>query len=564
MFTPIPPDAPKPKRLRWMIPALAVGALAFLALAYYGIGFILTRQINAQYAGRDCASLVETAGYVERFYPTRIASFTDPAREQAAECAAYLKADSLYEKRQWKTAYDSYLAYRAAYPNGIYVTEAGNFAAASLYELASEQRQRQDFAGAVNNLTLVLEKFSGTPSLSKTKAALPEVYLEWGQECRAEEEFAEAETVYFSLTAWAGKEGEQTYLERAQAELAQTYFDWGKKLQGEKDFSLAASKFDKAIASDPDPKSANRINAQTELARTYFDWGMDLQTKKDYSQAAIKFDKAIAADPNPTSSNSSAAKTRAHLPGFQRAWGEYLITQGKYSDALQHFRISVRLSAPKDVESAQNALSQAYLKWAESLRKAESYHQALEKIDEAQEAAATDDSRKSADDARSNTLDLFSKSKGSEAQKIIAELTDSLCKNGKPLETLPIVGVLDEKRLTLSGVKLTLPENTLANTPGALHFVACVEQKETTLQTCPYSKTGFGIASYWIKRIRYEWRVTIYRSQNGNLFKQKTFQGSSPKSCPWTHYFGFSNTDYFYGDKPSASAVKDWLVSLLK
>lgn len=568
MTTPIHSNTQKPKwsLFRWFLLTLAlgVGALAFLTVLYFGVGFLLTRQVDTRYTERDCVRLLETAEYVEKFYPVKIAPFTDPARAQAVECRVYLKADSLREKRDWKAAYKAYLDYQAAYPKGIYATDARDFAADSLFELASEQRHQQNFSGAVDNLALLLGKFSNTPAISKTRAALPEVYLEWGQECRAKEEFVEAEAVYMSLTAWVEQEDEQAYLERAHTELVQTYFDWGKNLQGQMDFSLAASKFDKAIASEPDPNSANRINAQTELARTYFDWGMDLQSRKDFSQAADKFDKAILSDPDPDSVNGTAVKTRSYLPDFQRAWGEYLLTQGKYPEAIQHYKNSVSLSNTKDTISARDALAKAYLNWADALRNREDYNHALTRIDDAREAAATDNSRKNAEDALANTLDLFSKSKGSQAQKLITDVTNSICQSGKPLEALPIIGILDEKRLVISGVNLSLPNNILTQTPGSLHFVTCVEAKEVTLQTCPYSKTGYGTMTHWIKRIRYEWQIKVYNSQTGKLVNQKTFQGSAPPYCPARYSFGLSTTAYFRGDKPTSITVIDWLASLLK
>jgi tetratricopeptide (TPR) repeat protein len=521
MSTPIHQNPFKTKqtvlRLLWLIPVLVFGILAVPAILYYGGGFILTRQVDNLYTERDCASLLKPVEYVEKFYPVKIAPFTDPARAQATECRAYLKADTLHKNKDWKAAYEAYLAYQAAHPKGIYTKEAHDFAADSLFELAFKQRAQQDFSSAVDNLALLIEKFSDTPTISKTKSALPEVYLEWGQECRAESEFTEAETVYLSLTTWATDEEEQPYIERAQTELSQTYFDWGKELQKEKDFSLANS----------------------------------------------KFDKAIAADPNPNSTNSVSAQIRTYLPGFQRAWGEHLISQGKYPEAIEHYKTSVKLSASKDTISAKDALAKAYLHWADALRKKEDYNHALTRINDAREAAATDNSRKNAEDALASTLDLFSKSKGSQAQKLITDVTNSICQSGKPLEALPIIGISDEKRLVISGLNLSLPSNILAQTPGSLHFVTCVEAKEVTLQTCPYSKTGYGTMTHWIKRIRYEWQVKVYRTQNGSLLTQKTFQGSAPNSCPWSYTFS-STTDYFYGKKPSETAVTDWLATLLK
>ena len=518
----VSPAPAKPKRtalrLLWQIPAITAGAIAFLALLYYGIGFLLTYQMDARYAERDCAGLVDLAGSVEKAYPLKIAPFTEPVREQAVECRAYLGAESLYKQKSWEKAYQAYREYGKTYPKGVYAKEAKELAADSLFEWASTQRGKQDFSNAVGNLTLLLNEYSGTPSTPKAKETLPEVYLEWGQECRAKNEFSEAETVYLSMNDWAAQEKEESFVTRALSELAQTYFDWGKELQSKKDFGTALTRFDKAISMDPDAKSAN----------------------------------------------STAAQARAYLPGFQRAWGEYLITQGKFSEAIEHYKTSVSLSETKDAESAKNALSQAYLQWAESLRKKEDYNQALDKIEQANDSAATDASRGKAEEERAATLGQFSQSKGAQAQKIISDATKSICQTGKPLDALPIVGTLDEKRLTVSGLKLVVASNVLTQAPGNLHFVACAEEKEITVQSCPFSRTGFGIATNWIKRVRYDWKFKIYRSQTGKLYQEKTFQGASPETCPYRHSFSLGDTHYHYGDKPSTTTIMDWLASLLK
>ncbi|HRQ21955.1 MAG TPA: hypothetical protein PLF42_00890, partial [Anaerolineales bacterium] len=90
------------------------------------------------------------------------------------------------------------------------------------------------------------------------------------------------------------------------------------------------------------------------------------------------------------------------------------------------------------------------------------------------------------------------------------------------------------------------------------------EEKEVLVQSCPFSRTGYGVATHWIKRFRYEWSIKVYSSETGKLVKQNVFRGSTPQSCPARYSFGYSTTAYFRGDKPTASGVTDWLASLLK
>lgn len=522
MSTLIDSNAPKPKssmRWLWLIPILGLAGMIFLVILYYGIGLFFTRQVDTLHTERDCIHLVNSAEYVEKFYPVKIAPFTDAPRAQASECREYLKADALYGKKDWEAAYKAYTAYQTTYPKGIYATDALDLAANSLYKLALEQRNQHNYSDAVHNLSMILDKYKTAPIRQQAKSILPELYLEWGGECRADLEFTEAETVYKSLDNWATTEHEQEYVTRVHTELAQTYFDWGKQLQ----------------------------------------------QGQEFSQASTKFDLAISTDPSPASGNSIASQTRTYLPKFQYSWGVYLMSQGKYSEAIGHFQTRVTLSTTAEQTVAMDDLSQAYLNWAEDLRTKEDYHQALEKIEDALESAGTDDYKTKSDTAQADTIFSFSRSKGTQAQTIILDVTKNICNSGKVLETLPIIGISDTKRMTSSGIQLYLPNNVLAQVPGDLHYVSCIAVKEVTVQSCPYSSSGYGIATYWIKRIRYDWQVKVFRTQTGTIFKEKSFPGSSPESCPRTHSFSITqSTHYHKGDVPSATTITDWLASLLK
>ena len=517
------PEEIKPKRdlfhTPWFTPVVTIGVLMVFIALYYGIGFILTRQVNNHYTEHDCNSLLDTSASIEKFYPVKIASFTDPARVQAIECRAYLKADSLHNEQDWKAAFDAYEEYRSTYPRGIFDKEARDLAADSLLEVAAEQRGKEQFADAVENLIVLIARFEGTPSVPKAKAVLPEVYMEWGAECHAKAEFSEAEDVYNALSKWATQKEKQDYVAKARLELAQTYFDWGK----------------------------------------------DLHIKKDFTNASDKFNMAAKTDPTPKAKGSATEQVNVYLPGFHLAWGEYLLSQSKFSDAIQHFKKSVELSSTSEKKNAQNALSDAYLVWAEGYRKMEDYNQALSKIDDAYKAAGTSTYQKKAEAAREETLIRFSNSGGAQAVEVMNDAKSSICEDGKPLEDPPIIGISEIDQMVISGVELPMPSSIAAGSPGELQYVVCGDIKDVTVQKCPYSTSGYGTASYWIERIRYDWTLKVFDAQTGKLFKQKTFTGPAPESCPMYHSFSiFETTHYHKGDRPSATTMTDWLASLLK
>lgn len=506
-------------RLAWQIPVFGVGAMVILALLYYGIGFILTRVMEGRYADRDCAGVAGLSEFVETAYPMSLAPFTDLARKQSEECRAYLNAESLHEQKSWEAAYPAYQAYQKAYPKGIYVKEAREQEADSLFGWASDLRSQKQFSAAVDNLNLLVEQYGNTAVAPKAQAALPETFLEWGRDLRSKNEFGEAETIYRSLSQWATSADDKAYATSAGAGLAQTYFEWGR----------------------------------------------DLQTKNDFAEALNKFNEAAATDPDPNADDSPTAQTNAHLPGFHRAWGEYLVSQGSFEDAIGHFETSISTSDPKDAEDARNALTQAYLQWMEALSGKEEFNEALSKAEPAKASAATDEFRGKVDAAYETTLNQFAQSTGQQASKIIKDATQSICEDGKVVEALPILGILEEKQLNIFGVELALPAGVVAKAPGNLHFVVCGDEREVTVETCPYYSRYSRTPSFWINRVRYDWNLRVFDTQSGKHVTEKLFTGSSPEGCPSTHAFYYGSTiHYHHGKEPSTESIVDWLKELLK
>ncbi len=505
-------------RLVWQIPVFGVGAMVILVLLYYGIGFLLTRVMEGRYTDRDCTGVASLSEIVETAYPMSIAPFTDLARKQSEECRAYLNAESIHEQKSWEAAYHAYQAYQTAYPKGIFVKEAREQEADSLFGWASDQRSQKQFSAAVDNLNLLVGQYGNTAVAPKAQAALPETYLEWGRDLRSKNEFGGAETVYKSLSQWATAADDKAYATSAGAELALTYFEWGR----------------------------------------------DLQTKNDFAEALNKFNEAAATDPDPKAAESPTAQVNAHLPGFHRAWGEYLVTHGNFEDAIGHLETSISISDPNNAEGARNALTQVYLQWMEALSGKEEFNAALSKAEPAKASAATDEFRGKVDAAYKTTLTQFAQSTGTEASKIIQDATQSICEDGKVIEALPILGILEEKQLNFFGLELALPASVVAKAPGNLHFVVCGEQREVTVEICPYYSRYSRSPSVWIHRIRYDWNLRVFDALTGKHVTEKLFTGSSPEGCPPFHSFFGATTHYHHGKEPPTDSIVDWLKELLK
>ncbi len=170
---------------------------------------------------------------------------------------------------------------------------------------------------------LVLNQYGDTPAMSKAKATLPEVYLEWGQARRTSGKFEEAETVYQSMSAWAKEQQDDALVTGAAQSL---------------------------------PKPTSNGAGTCRMSRT-------LMAPSASSTWRSRLNRTRSPRTAPPRRRTPTCRASS------RAWGVYLLAAEKYPDAIRHYEISVNLSDPKDVESIKNELSLAYLQWAKSLRK---------------------------------------------------------------------------------------------------------------------------------------------------------------------------------------------------
>ena len=514
---PSPKEAQKKRLPSWR--PMAAGLILLVSL-YYASGLILTEQIKARYTGRDCAAALKLGNPTQTLYPAAMAPFVTPALAQLNECRAYTAAAESQAQAAWANAYAGYRLYLDDYPEGLFVSQAREGAAQSLLALADEQEASGAYGEGTAYLLIIANEFGGTTVADEAKSKIPAAYMRWGKSLRADGQFAEAEAAFQSLQQWAS----------------------------------AAN----------DAESVR--NARLELAQTYLEWARELQVKKSFAEAEAKYQQAAAADPQPQSSNSPSAQVNAALYSLYQQWGDDLITEDKYEEAIGHYRQAITYAAAQDVTATQDALARGYLKWAEALSAEEDYLGALDQIDLAEGSATDAAAQSEAQAARASVLEAFAHSSGAQAQNLMDEAAAFLCNQGKPLEGLPpILGIeADTVRVRLHGTPPALSTDVVAQTPATMHYVACGVGVTISrrIESCTYATADD--VKYYIERWRYYWSIELRDVETGKVYKTREIGGKVPHACPDIYAFAGNFKDYYYGEEPEPAELEAWLRTLVK
>jgi tetratricopeptide (TPR) repeat protein len=295
-----------------------------------------------------------------------------------------------------------------------------------------------------------------------------------------------------------------------------------------------------------------------------------LQTQKQFDDAKAKLDLAISTDPQPLATSGPAAQAKAAQAKLYIQWGDDFLAKKDFAGAIDHYRTAITLSESKDQPAAKDAVANAYLQWAASLRDTEDYLGALQQIEEAGKNTGTGAAVKLVESAKTDTYTAFSKSSGTQAQKAMKDAIKAVCAGTKP--DLPIFG-LDKYnvRAALAGTDYSLPDNVLAKTPDALHYVACI-----VIETVKVEKrdipiwTGSGWTNGQMVREKNNWHVTLYRVDNAALVQKTDIAGGNPPPLPAitrSNYISiFTGGIYqrYKGSDPDVVELANWMLGVMK
>ena len=494
------------------------GIVLILLLVYAGGYFVFPGTIQSAYQANNCESVLSRADLYARLYP--FADSQTDVSQAVQECAVYTLAVMHESKSAWRDAYLAFTVYAQSYSDGRFSDEVHERTASVLMRLAREQITEKKYAEALQNIDLVLSDFSDTKLAQEAEGSKFDLFMRWGADLRETGNYAEAEAIFVQVQ------------ENAAPETARS--------------------------------------AQLELAQTYLAWGLDLGSQKNFVDAKMKLDLAVSADPG----GGPSGEVNATLQKLFAQWGDHLIDQGDYGNAMGHYETAAALTRDEDPASASEIIVGGYLHWSAALSKNEDFLGALVVLDFAQEAAATDEARARIDTARSDLFLAFSESDGAQARKAMLDAAKSVCRHHIP-PRLPIFGLDAENvRALVDGAEGELEATIAATTPGSMHYVACVQEESKVAGTAVHAVSSsvfdpnppYSTVQVLYKSIQYLWNVTLRKVDSGDEAQTTIVDGGEPPRLPSTPreiYEGATSPNY-YGEKPEFSALADWLETALK
>ena len=300
---------------------LIILGLILLALigAYYTIGFILIRQINIAYHGKDCQNVLSHANSTQEFYPPALLPSASAARAQIRECVAYSSAEAEYNQKNWQSAYADFSTYIDQYPQGIFLGDSLPKAAASLYAWAQAERKAGQFNNAVEGLNTLRTKYANYKEAIDANKDIPQVYLEWGKALEASGDFTNAEIEYKTvLQTDPNTQAPGSPSSQLQDILPDFYQTWGSSL-------IAQKEFDQALLHYQDAKalfSAGELQSiQDGIVETLIRWAADLSESGDFTTALSKIEDARNSAMDADAQTKVTAEYQSILTDFSNSTG---------------------------------------------------------------------------------------------------------------------------------------------------------------------------------------------------------------------------------------------------
>jgi serine/threonine protein kinase len=516
-------------RLLIRIVSLVTVTLIILSGTYIGGSFVMPNMIKAIYQGKNCELALELDNIYASLYPASLAdkSIASPLNE----CAIYSLASDNEQQKAWKDSYNSYKIYTDTYPTGLFAAEAREHSALTLTALAKEQTAQKKYNEAIGSLNLIADRYSDiTNAATEATNLIPEVYIAWGADLRNSNDFIGSENTLKAFTTWAGRL----------------------------------------------KKSESVKSAKYELAQTYLAWGLDLQSQKKFDDAKTKLDLAAATDPEPLSDAGPTAQAKRARVELQNQLGDELLEQKNFAEGIEQYKAALNFS---DQPAVKDTIVNGYLKWAASLAADEDFSEAFKQVNEAEKNASTDTARKSVLDAKDSIYLAFSMSSGEQAQKAMEDAVLTICRDGKRPD-LPIFG-LDKDHIFASAyigpdVDAKLPDSVAAKTPGAMHYLACIEQESKIIDTTTINNYGAKPAT--LVREQYTWHVTLWKLDTLNPGESAQTQkfdllGGTPPPFPspnkmshedWLDILFGGSYQHFRGQPPSMDDLATRLLTTMK
>ncbi len=500
------------RSLPWIL--IIPGVIIMLVLAYVGGYFIFPSSIQSAYQEENCETVLSRANLYTGLYP--FATSQTELFQAVQECAVYTLALMHENEGTWRDAYHTFAVYSESYPNGRFEGDVHERTASVLMRLARDAITEKKYMEGLQSIDLVLSDFSGTEAAGEAQALKLDLYMRWGVDLREAGHYGESERIFQEV------------------------------------HELAAP--------------GTVTSSQLELSQTYLAWGLDLGSRKDFAEARMKLDLAASTDPH----GGSSGDVQAGLKNLYTQWGDYLVEQGDYGNAMGRYETAASLTRDSDSTAASAVIANGYLHWSAALSKNEDFLGALVLLDYAKQAAATDEARALVDAARSDLYLAFSQSDGEQAQRAMLDAATSVCRH-HIAPRLPIFG-LDTETIgaVVEGATGELPANILATTPASLHYVVCIEENTKVVGSTSRRlyATEAGFRQYVFERLQYSWTTSLRQMNTGDESATTIIEGGDAPPFPaaeWDYYVAArSGSTQYFGPKPEFADLVTWLSLAIK
>ncbi|GAB4541434.1 MAG: hypothetical protein Fur002_09850 [Anaerolineales bacterium] len=333
------------------------------------------------------------------------------------------------------------------------------------------------------------------------------------------------------------------------AQIITALSSWSQQLLSEKDYSAAISRLEELISADPSGATAEP--AREDMLQAYIAYAKDLADAQQFEAAEQSLKSGIgyfAAD------SARAKQLQGALAEAYIAWGNSQAANNNIENAVKYYQMAAEY-APGATD-VNLLIAKAQLQDAVQTAEKGDFNRALQKVADVENAAQADNVKKEAESARETILQKYSESTSLQAAEQISLVMTSICGGQTP--ALPIFG-RDEQNIRfglVTQIAMQLPQGYAAETPGQLHYVGCVNEKEKEIEICNYSGRA-------LTRLRYEWDLKLYQTSNGEEVAAQTFKGSDPADCKPKENFPAGVTERkAYGGKPTLNEIIQWMQAL--
>jgi|GEM_PF-4106679 len=326
---------------------------------------------------------------------------------------------------------------------------------------------------------------------------------------------------------------------------------WSRSLMATKDYQAAIEKLEWIQQRYSDAPIV--ATAVATMFEDYLIWANDLFQLRDY-EGAEEILKLVVSHEKTSEEYTKQANQGLAMVHLQ--WGKDLVDAGEFDEGVQHYK-TARGLAPT-LANYDRLEDQASLTRARLLVGVGDFDGALALVKIITDSSVLEESRSDAATEQAKILDAYAHSNLEQAKNQMVQAATNMCRS-EQLPAIPIFAIDPEpiRFMIVAPYSLELPDGWTAKTPAELHYVVCIEQSQTALETCNY----YGSRS--VRRNRYVWTVTLYEILSGKTSRSTKIQGSNPRACANTEVFSpGARTNDIYGNIPSLNDVLTWLRAL--